>query len=100
MLRLAQASADERAWLRERWQRLPTEERDRLRRELREEWPSLPPELRNRQRRELLDRVEQRTDKQDRRKSDRYEPEAGFGQGFGTRIWDDPEYDDRRRDRR
>lgn len=81
---VAELSAEERARLRERWQRMPSEDRDAMRRQLREEWAEVPPEARQQRRQELLERLDRQEERQGRR-DDRRESEAGYGQGYGTR---------------
>ena len=86
---LAELSAQERAQLRDRWQRLPAEEREAVRRDLNQRWPEMPPEARQQERRQLLDRLEERRDPRNQREQERYEQRDGYGQGYGTRPWDE-----------
>lgn len=92
---VAELSPDERAWLRERWQRLPPEDRESLRRELREKWDELPPEERQQRRKELKNKLEERHDRRHSQDDDRRE--EGYGRGYGSRPY---EYDDRHGGRR
>ncbi len=93
---VAELSSDERDWLRERWQRLPPDERGKLRKELRDNWFEVPPEARQQRRQELKERLEDRRD--DRGQRDRRDSNDGYGRGYGSRH-DDEEDDDGRRGR-
>jgi hypothetical protein len=84
---VAELSADERDWLRERWQRLPPDERIKLRKELRDNWFEVPPENRQQRRKELKDRLDDRRDDYDER--DRRGSDDGYGRGYGSRHDDD-----------
>lgn len=96
---VAEASAEERAWFRERWRQMPVEERDAMRRKLQQEWSNLPPEARQEHRQKLFDQLEERRERVVPRFDLRPDEESGYGQGFGTRIWRGGE-DESRRGRR
>lgn len=97
---VAELSAEERAWFRDRWQRLPSGERENLRRKLLQEWADLPPEERQRRRQELMNKLEERQEQRWERGIERSMPETGYGQGYGTRPWDNGMNDVRHRGRR
>lgn len=95
---VAELSAEERARFRDRWQQLPADERDAVRRQLRREWDTVPPEARPQQRRELMQRLERQPDPRGPSQSGY---DDGYGQGYGTRPWDAPNnHGDGRRGRR
>jgi hypothetical protein len=93
---VAELSQEERAWLRERWQRLPANERDSLRRELRDTWDEVPPEARQQRRKLLKERLEEHRDRR-HQSEDNNRHDDGYGRGYGSRP---NEYDDRRDGRR
>jgi hypothetical protein len=95
---VAELSAEERARFRDRWQQLPAEEREAMRRKLRQDWEAMPPEARQQQRRELMNKLEERRDRRGQSSQDDYE--AGYGQGYGTRLPDGMDFGDRGRGRR
>lgn len=91
---VAELSEQERAWLRERWQRLPPEERASLRHELRQNWDDTPPEARQKRRQELKNRLE---DSRVRRSQYEEDDNGGYGRGYGSRDDREPGYDSRSR---
>lgn len=90
---VAELSAEERARFRDRWQQLPANERDAVRRQLRQEWDTMPPEARPQQRRELMQRLEKWPDRRGQNPDD---ADNGYGQGYGSRYWVPPNNDGRR----
>lgn len=94
---VAELSAEERARFRDRWQQLPADERDAMRRQLRQDWDNVPPEARQQRRKELMYRLEER---RDQRHKNQDGANDGYGQGYGTRFWGEPNNDDGRRGRR
>lgn len=97
---VAELSPEERVWFQERWQELSPREREQMRRTLRREWSDLPPEARQKRREVLMKGLEERRETRSRRERDDHEPEEGYGQGYGTRDWDDHEAAGNRRGRR
>lgn len=98
---VAELTPQERAWFRQRWQELPPEEREALRRKLRQDWTDVPPEVRQKQRLELMEKMDGKRDVRRLRERDQYELKEGYGQGYGTRPWQTPATnDDRERGRR
>lgn len=87
---VAELSAEERAWFHSRWQQMPPEARDAMRRKLREEWRETPPEERQKHRQELVDRLRDRPGPFPPRPGWKV-PEEGYGQGYETREWEYPE---------
>lgn len=99
---VAELSPEERIQFRQQWNQLPPERRELLRRKLQEKWQDLPPEQRQQQRQELMDRLRIQRDAPPPRppRPDLVAPEDGYGQGFGTRRGEQPEWDDSPRRRR
>jgi len=99
---VAELSPEERIWFRQQWNRLPPEERELMRRQLQEKWRDLPPEARQKPREELMERMRgQREEPPPRpRRPGLAPPEDGYGQGYGTRRWEEPGWEDAPRRRR
>ncbi|HRH80589.1 MAG TPA: DUF3106 domain-containing protein [Thiobacillaceae bacterium] len=90
---VAQMSPAERSAMRERWERMPPDERAVLREQFQERIRTLPPEERELQRRELIERWRSLPPGERELRRREMLDEHGYGRGFETRDIDEGQPD-------